>query len=155
MVLITPDGSNHLLYEHNGRFLQLRVRGVILSAPVHLLAEALIAPELLKSRLSAQEAFNCLCHGGPIPRRLVPVATGSHRLRLVLRALDGRLAGASYREIAVALFGPRRVENDWSDGSDHLKNRIRRAVARGEALMGGGYRTFLGDRVSTHGSGSR
>jgi hypothetical protein len=30
-------------------------------------------------------------------------------------------AGASYRDIAVALFGPDRVNDDWNAGGDHLK----------------------------------
>lgn len=62
---------------------------------------------------------------------------------MVLQALDGWLAGAPYRDIAVALFGEARVEADWTDPRRHLRDRVRRAVRRGRALMGGGYRTFL------------
>ncbi|WP_363225058.1 DUF2285 domain-containing protein [Mesorhizobium sp.] len=65
------------------------------------------------------------------------------RLTFVLRALDGSLAGASHRELAEALVGQRRVHADWRDPRDHLRDRIRRAVSRGRALMNGGYRDFL------------
>ncbi|WP_342586884.1 DUF2285 domain-containing protein [Mesorhizobium sophorae] len=55
----------------------------------------------------------------------------------------GSLAGASHREIAEALIGKGRVHADWNDPRDHLRDRIRRAVSRGRALMNGGYRDFL------------
>ncbi|WP_352578007.1 DUF2285 domain-containing protein [Mesorhizobium sp. M0019] len=42
-----------------------------------------------------------------------------------------------------ALIGPRRVHADWSDPHDHLRDRIRRAVSRGRALMNGGYLNSL------------
>jgi len=61
---------------------------------------------------------------------------------LVLRALDAKLAGASYRVIAEALLGFRgRSKNDWEVSP--LKNRARRLVADGLAYMRGGYRELL------------
>jgi len=68
-----------------------------------------VAPGALKSHLNLIECFNRLRTG----LRAAPNSLGriskSQRLRLVLRVLDGRLAGASYREIAIALFGWDRV----------------------------------------------
>jgi hypothetical protein len=61
----------------------------------------------------------------------------------VLRALDGALAGASHREIAEALFGQRRIQVDWAEPGENLRDRIRRAIWRGRSLMDGGYRDFL------------
>ncbi|WP_246462326.1 DNA -binding domain-containing protein [Mesorhizobium sangaii] len=49
------------------------------------------------------------------------------RLRIVLQALHGSLAGAS-QEIAIALFGRRRVEEDWSRPGSHLRDQVRRAI---------------------------
>ncbi len=61
---------------------------------------------------------------------------------LVLRALDAKLAGASYRVIAEALLGFRgRSKNDWEVSP--LKNRARRLVADGLSYMRGGYRELL------------
>lgn len=60
---------------------------------------------------------------------------------LTLRALDGRLSGASYRQIAEALLGFRGTKADWE--TDPRKNRARRLVADGERLMLGGYRELL------------
>ena len=36
-----------------------------------------------------------------------------------------------------------RVEKEWQIGHTVLKDRIRRAVKRGDGLVGGGYRVFL------------
>ena len=63
------------------------------------------------------------------------------RLTLVLRALDGRLTGASYRDIARVLLGFRGGKADWD--SDPRKNQARRLVADGLRLMHGGYRALL------------
>ena len=64
------------------------------------------------------------------------------RLALVLRALDARIEGNSYRTIAEGLFGTRRIpERAWK--SDDLRNRTIRLVRDGVALMRGGYRALL------------
>jgi hypothetical protein len=70
-------------------------------------------------------------------------ATVQERLRQALLALDGSLAGASYRQIATTIFGEDRVSEEWSAASRFLKERIRRLVAKGHALMNGGYRDLL------------
>jgi hypothetical protein len=67
------------------------------------------------------------------------------RLVLMVRALDGHLAEASYREIAEALFGTRRVERDtWKTSS--LRDRTIRLVRGGIDLMRTGYRRLLRGR---------
>jgi hypothetical protein len=67
------------------------------------------------------------------------------RLVLMVRALDGYLAEASYREIAQALFGTRRIERDtWKTSS--LRDRTIRLVRGGIHLMRAGYRTLLRGR---------
>jgi hypothetical protein len=64
------------------------------------------------------------------------------RLVLALRALDGRLAEASYREIAGTLFSAARVpERGWK--THDLRDRTARLVRLGVALMQGGYRRLL------------
>jgi hypothetical protein len=62
-----------------------------------------------------------------------------------IQALDGRLAGASQRQIGEALFGARAVREHWhADGL--LRARVRHALVRGQAFMRGGYRDLLGSR---------
>lgn len=64
------------------------------------------------------------------------------RLALALRALDARLDGSSYREIAEVLFGSGRIpEHGWR--THDLRNRTIRLVQSGFALMRGGYRALL------------
>lgn len=67
------------------------------------------------------------------------------RLMLTLRALDGHLDRASYREIAQALFGNDWVEREaWKTSS--LRDRTIRLVKNGAALMRAGYRKLLRGR---------
>jgi hypothetical protein len=64
------------------------------------------------------------------------------RLALALRALDARMDGGTYREIAQVLFGSVRIsERDWR--THDLRNSTIRLVQRGFALMRGGYRALL------------
>ncbi len=59
-----------------------------------------------------------------------------------LQALDGHLAGATHREIAVALFGEERVAREWNADS-HLRGKIRHMVDRSCNLMKKDFTTFL------------
>jgi hypothetical protein len=65
------------------------------------------------------------------------------RLRHALIALDGSLAGKSYRDIAIMIFGDQRVAEDWNGASRFMKDRVRRLVAKAHELMDGGYRALL------------
>jgi hypothetical protein len=59
-----------------------------------------------------------------------------------LRAIDARLDGTSYRAIATALFGSRRVEREvWRTAS--LRDTTIRLVRDGLRLMRGGYLDLL------------
>ena len=59
-----------------------------------------------------------------------------------LQALDGRLCGASHRQIAEIVWGDEIVAKDWHADGD-LRARVRRIVRRGQALANGGYRDLL------------
>src|ERR1700733_12349834 len=64
------------------------------------------------------------------------------RLTLALRALDARIDGSTYREIAEVLFGARQIpERAWK--THDLRTRTIRLVQTGFALMRGGYRALL------------
>jgi Uncharacterized conserved protein (DUF2285) len=64
------------------------------------------------------------------------------RLALALRALDARIDGSTYREIAEVLFGAGQIpERAWK--THDLRNRTIRLVQTGFALMRGGYRALL------------
>lgn len=76
----------------------------------------------------------------------MPVRASSRAALLHLRALqalDGRQAGASHREIALAVFGSEAVALRWqADGE--LRAQIRHLLRRAEAFMQGGYRVLAG-----------
>ncbi|ADV14747.1 hypothetical protein Mesci_5667 [Mesorhizobium ciceri biovar biserrulae WSM1271] len=142
-VLLAPDKGQHVLLRDTEHTLQLAVSGADILHPVCLRTEAIWPETLSKHRLRAIESLNRLNVGQQLPARLFPPEKRGPRLTFVLRALDGSLAGASHRELAEALIGQQRVHADWRDPRDHLRDRIRRAVSRGRALMHGGYRDFL------------
>jgi hypothetical protein len=79
-------------------------------------------------------------HGRPAERL---TRQRRHRLRLTLRALDGRLAGESYRVIAQSLFGRTRVPADASWKTHELRDRTIRLARAGLMLMRGGYLDLL------------
>jgi hypothetical protein len=65
------------------------------------------------------------------------------RLHHALIALDESLDGKTYRQIAIAIFGEKKVAEEWQGPSQFLKDRTRRLVAKGTELMKGGYRDLL------------
>jgi hypothetical protein len=65
------------------------------------------------------------------------------RLRQALIALDESLKGKTYRQIAIAIFGEKKVTEEWHSHSQFLRDRTRRLVAKGTELMKGGYRDLL------------
>lgn len=65
------------------------------------------------------------------------------RHRDALMALDLRIAGLSYRQVAVRLYGEAAVQSDWNNPNQTMKNRLIRSVKRGVQMMNGGYRKLL------------
>lgn len=142
--LLLADGlPQHLLFHQAARCFQLVVSGASLRTAVRLLTHAIVDPKNLRAHLTALACLGDLRACGQLLARHFPLEPRGRRLGLVLQALDGWRGGASHREIAIALFGRRRVEADWTDPRNHLRDQVRRALRRGRALMGGGYRQFL------------
>lgn len=67
-----------------------------------------------------------------------------------LQALDGASAGASHRDIATTLFGQRDACSRWHADGD-LRAQVRHLLRRGRALVEGGYRRLLHDRLTNKG----
>lgn len=130
------------MFTEGGRRLQLVISGGSLLAG-HLLTEALPDPTVTPARLLALRRLADLRLHRTLRPALYPPEPRGARLVGVLRALHGWLAGAPFRDIAIALFGEVRVDRDWNDPGDNLRDQVRRAVKRGRALMEGGWRQFL------------
>lgn len=95
---------------------------------------------------AARHAATVRCLSQLMRGRAPRQATGppfDHKYRDYLIALDGHLAGRSYRDIALVLYGESAVGMHWTDDTRWMKSRVRRAVERGIALMNGGYRQLL------------
>ena len=65
--------------------------------------------------------------------------------RELLTVLDGRLAGKSWREIAVDMYGTKRVAAEWNTES-WLRSRVRRRGKKARILMESGYRALVAGR---------
>jgi hypothetical protein len=91
------------------------------------------------------EAVNRLwraANGRKVPPDARLTTQQRRRLRRMLQAVDGHTEGATYREIAEALFGPARIaEASWKTSA--LRDVTIDLVKDGLALIAGGYRALL------------
>jgi hypothetical protein len=143
-VLLRGTGaSQHLLFRDNDGGLQLAVQGCDLLKPVRLVLDSAPGPQIARAQFRSHRCFMDIRLAGKLMPSHVQREPLSPRLKHVLRALDGALAGASHREIGAALFGGERIRAEWYAPGRPLRYKVRRAVHRGYALMQGGYRKLL------------
>lgn len=84
-------------------------------------------------------------HGHKVPPSTRMTAQQRRRLKNILRAADGRMNGADYREIAEVIFGVERVAADpWKTSA--LRDVVLDLVKDGFAMIDGGYRKLLRHR---------
>jgi len=95
-------------------------------------------------RLAAAERLRNMLEGKTTDPPLTAQRRG--RVKRALRCIDARTDGASYRAVATAFFGARRVtEEPWKTSS--LKAQIARLAAHGRMLVDQGYRMLLRGRL--------
>jgi hypothetical protein len=81
----------------------------------------------------------------PVPPDTRMTIQQRRRLRLMMRAADGRTNGASYREIATAFYGIERVASTpWK--TSPLRGAVIGLVKGGAFMIGGGYLQLLRHR---------
>ncbi|MHA7772204.1 DUF2285 domain-containing protein [Roseibium sp. M-1] len=96
-------------------------------------------------RLDATSRLWRAWRGRVVPRDTRMTDDQRRRLRLKLQAADGRMNGASYREIAYAIFGRTRVAAEvWKTSS--LRDAVIELVESGRDLIAGGYLQLLRHR---------
>ncbi|MCG7507866.1 DUF2285 domain-containing protein [Mesorhizobium retamae] len=84
-------------------------------------------------------------HGLSVPSDTRMTVQQRRRLKNMLRAVDGRMNGADYREIAKVIFGVERVAHDpWKTSA--LRDAVLDLVKDGFAMIDGGYRKLLRHR---------
>lgn len=137
----TDDQGQHFRHDlGNGRYVHLlRLTGVPADRPL-----AILIPLDTDGfdRIEAATRLLRALHGRSVPpdRRLTRQQL--RRARHMLQAVDGRMNGASYREIASVIFGAARVADDpWKTSAlrDVTLDLVRDALA----MIAGGYRTLL------------
>lgn len=81
-------------------------------------------------------------HRPPTPPDTRLTVQRRRRLKHMLRAVDGKALGASYRDIAEVIFGTKRVASDpWKTSA--LRDAAIRLVRDGRKMVDGGYRQLL------------
>lgn len=143
VLLEMPNGAQHLLFGDTGRNLQLVIEGEDVLRPVCLLTDGAPGKALASGQLRSLLCFNDLRLSGRLYDSHFQRELSSQRLRLVLRILDGSLAGASHRQIAQIVFADEFTTERWYAPGRPLRDRVRRAIYRGHQLMHKGYRDFL------------
>lgn len=143
-ILIAGSGVEHLAVSDGWRRIRLDVvEGSLAAGAVRLdyqlsgFASA-DAPLLTLRRLFA------LWRTGRFTRGLFPPDPRIARGIEALRVGDALAAGASYREIAVALFGEARVRAEWKGSSESMISRVRRRAAEARHMAAGGWRELSG-----------
>lgn len=95
------------------------------------------------AKLKTLARLEALHRIGRFPRALFPPETGTAKWARALQAYDGMCAGASHREIGAALFGEKRVREEWNGRSDYLHSQVRRLLIYARKMVDGGYKSLL------------
>ena len=142
------DVHAHVILQYDEALVRLEMRresfDVALTAlsSRQALAALLIIDDLLPDRLTALARFWAAIKNrrAPADPRVTPQR--QRRARLMLRVVDARVAGASYRQIAAQLF-----PNLKHDSETWVENPVRETTVRlardGLAFVRGGYRKIL------------
>ena len=139
-IVVSSGGEEALLINTSDKALTLRLQG----------ATALRGPVCLTFQIAGMRA---LPDAGRSILSLPDMPTGRRRkfnrslrqllLREAVIALDGRTAGATYRDIAVVIAGAECARAAWRSSNHSLKDRMRRALKAGMRFRNGGYRTLI------------
>ena len=142
------DVHAHVILQYDEALVRLKMRresfDVALTAlsSRQALAALLILDDLLPDRLTALARFWAAIKNrrAPADPRVTPQR--QRRARLMLRVVDARVAGATYRQIAAQLF-----PNLKHDSATWVENPVRETTVRlardGLAFVRGGYRKIL------------
>ncbi len=141
-ILIDAEGRQHVLIRSNEAVVQLEIKGAdILSGAVEL-TFMIRGIDLLVRTAPKIIEFHRILSG----RALAGVTEPRWTARTINRrdaciVHDCIITGATYREAALALYGPEMAQRDWR--SSGIRDRIRRHRFRAQQLISGGYREFL------------
>jgi hypothetical protein len=135
------DGEYCLIDDGHGR-----LSAVVIDGADALTPAAVVIPLDVHFAVRADAALRVWCATTGRGHRQLQDHITSHRRRrlsLALRALDGRLAGISYRIIAQVIFGETRIPTGPTWKTHDMRDRTIRLCRRGLELMRGGYLDLL------------
>lgn len=142
-ILNMPDRVQHVLLRDQSRIVQLQCRGEEIGAYPFVLEVVIDVHGNIKRQLRLIKQLADLCENRKPSYSQLSWTVEATRHRDALAALDLRMAGRSYRQIAIFLYGEKAVREDWINPDQTMKNRVIRSVKRGTRMMNGGYRTLL------------
>lgn len=138
-VVLGPTGEEFVILRDSHAAVTLSCRGCpVARCPINLaLLNRLSSPD------ASAKAMASLADLILRPRNAAELT----RMRLLRRdgliALDGKRLGASYRDIAIAIYGLERVKAEWVSASRWMKDYVCRLYAKGKKLRDGGFRDLL------------
>lgn len=142
-IALATAGREHLALSDGFRRIRLDVMsGSLLEGPV-LLRYRLAGFSQLDRKIATLRRLVTLCRTGEFGRSSYPIDRRMDRWLLALRTFDALRAGASHREVAIALFGRALVTAEWGSRTDSLKSRVRRLMKLASHLADGGYNNLL------------
>ncbi|MBA4806393.1 MAG: DUF2285 domain-containing protein [Brevundimonas sp.] len=145
-----PAGLGDQRHSPEGVYALHRPSGVELlflpgSTPQSPLAALIPMGDDALGHIEAATRFWRSWHGRPAVKDTRVTKQQRRRIRLMLQAADGREHGASYREIADAIFGSARVATDpWK--TSPLRDTVIGLVESAITMIGGGYLQLLRHR---------
>jgi hypothetical protein len=142
MQVIEDQEVTHIVFADQGRQLQLEMH-TRPNAGAGIFTPAVTPASLSGKRTLTLRRLADLAEYGVLREHLYPAGARASRMARILQALDGAMTGARHRDIAISLFGERRVLADWGLPDNHLRDHVRRAIAHGRMLMDGGFARLL------------
>ncbi len=141
---VDADGREHVCLSDGWHHIRLDVEeGRLTGQEAVLLNYRLRGLASAEHRVLPLRRLLDLCRHRRFARSLFPRDPWIDRGIAMLRVHDAIREGASQREIGAALFGDDRVAQDWNDGSDSLRSRVRRLVKDARDMARGGYRQLM------------
>lgn len=138
----SADGLS-IIHGHGAGAVRLLLTGDV--APDHAVAALVPLGADGLDRIEAVTRLWRAFNNRPVPPDSRLTVQQRRRMRHMLQAVDGRMDGASYREIADTIYGaPRVAENPWKTSA--LRDSTIDLVKDGLALIAGGYRKLLRHR---------
>ena len=142
-VLIDPEDREHIVISNGLRRIRLDVvSGSLVDGPVALRIVCADMCRLKTAATTMAKLASLYQHQRFMPAHFREDRRCARWLA-TLRVHDGLCAGASQREIAIALYGHKRVASDWYDDNDVMRASVRRLIRTARTLACGQYRSLM------------